>query len=96
MHLAITNELVSVALEDKVDLPYWPLDLLRAYAAGMSLETYAALALLNVEEVRELDLLLRTLLKATSGPHAVLRGHVTRALQADDPLNVDFGEALTT
>ncbi|MFF8786811.1 hypothetical protein [Streptomyces sp. NPDC015125] len=96
VHLAIAQGLIPVTRSADIALPYWQLDLLRAYACGLSLDMYAGIAPLPVNDARELNVLLLTRLVAKNEQHAVLRGHETGALRIDDPLEVTFGEALNT
>ncbi|MFJ9580715.1 hypothetical protein ACIRQF_30535 [Streptomyces sp. NPDC101191] len=90
MHLAVENGLVPVNRTAHVDLPPWQLDLLRAWASGLSLPHYEYEASLTQMEAKELAQLLCHRLKACSDQHAVLRGHETGNLTVGEPLTVIF------
>lgn len=96
VHLAVDNGLVPVNRTADVDLPPWQLDLLRAWASGLSLPQYEYEASLTQMETKELAQLLCHRLKACSDQHAVLRGHETGNLTVGEPLTVIFhgGEGL--
>ncbi|MET7490278.1 hypothetical protein [Streptomyces sp. NPDC005538] len=96
VHLAVENDLVLVNRTADVDLPPWQLDLLRAWASGLSLTQYEYKANLSQLEAKELEQLLHHSLGARSDQHAVLRGHETGNLTVGEPLTVVFhgGEGL--
>ncbi|MFI1013031.1 DUF6302 family protein [Streptomyces sp. NPDC020965] len=75
VHLAAARRLITVCPGPPVELPVWQLDLLRAWAAGWSLEQYTDRAGLRPEHGRELRQLVLGTLNARSEEHAVLRGH---------------------
>lgn len=90
VHLAVESGLVPVDRTADVDLPPWQLDLLRAWASGLSLPQYEYEAVLSQMEAKELALLLCQRLGACSDQHAVLRGHETGNLTVGEPLTVIF------
>jgi hypothetical protein len=90
VHLAVENGLIPVSRTAKVDLPPWQLDLLRAWASGLSLTQYEYEASLTQLEAKELAQLLCHRLGAHSDQHAVLRGHETENLTVGEPLTVLF------
>lgn len=96
VHLAVEHGLVPVHRTAKVDLPPWQLDLLRAWASGLSLPQYEHEADLSQMESKELAQLLCHRLGACSDQHAVLRGHETGNLTVGERLTVVFhgGEGL--
>jgi hypothetical protein len=96
VHLAVEHGLVPVHRTADVDLPPWQLDLLRAWAGGLSLSRYEYEASLPQMEAKELAHLLCHRLGAGSDQHAVLRGHETGNLAVGEPLTVVFhgGEGL--
>ena len=96
VHLAVEGGLVLVNRAADVDLPSWQLDLLRAWASGLSLTQYEYEASLSQMEAKELAQLLCHRLGAHSDQHAILRGHETGNLAIGEPLTVVFhgGEGL--
>lgn len=90
VHLAVENGLVPVNRTGAVDVPSWQLDLLRAWASGLSLTAYEYEANLSQMEAKELAQLLCQRLGACSDQHAVLRGHETGNLTVGEPLPVAF------
>ncbi|WP_331732729.1 hypothetical protein OG613_48485 (plasmid) [Streptomyces sp. NBC_00015] len=90
VHLAVENGLVPVHGSTEVVLPPWQLDLLRAWASGLSLPQYEYEAGLSQMEAKELAQLLCHRLGACSDQHAVLRGHETGNLTVGEPLTVIF------
>ncbi len=75
-----------------ITLPEWQLDLLRAWARGLSLTTYGEVAGLEPDAERELDVMVRLALGGVSDDHqAVAAGHRAGVLTPDDPLIVKFG-----
>ncbi|MFG2210432.1 hypothetical protein [Streptomyces sp. NPDC048638] len=90
VHLSVVHRLVPVDRSADVWLPPWQLDLLCAWASGISLTEYAYEASLSHMEAKELEQLLCHNLSAVSDQHAVLRGHEAGTLTARDPLTVTF------
>lgn len=90
VHLAVEHGLVPVNRTAEVALPPWQLDLLRAWAGGLSLPSYECQAGLTQLEAKELAQLLCHRLGACSDQHAVLRGHETGNLTIGEPLTVLF------
>ncbi|MFF1717257.1 hypothetical protein [Streptomyces sp. NPDC058268] len=90
VHLSVVHHLVPARRSTDVRLPPWQLDLLRAWASGISLTEYAYEASLSQMEAKELEQLLCQNLGAVSDQHAVLRGHEAGSLTVHDPLTVTF------
>ncbi|MCM2392020.1 DUF6302 family protein [Streptomyces albipurpureus] len=75
VHLAAARRLVAIHSSPPVEMPLWQLDLLKAWAAGWSLERYADQAGLQPEQAQELRQLVLGSLEARCEEHAVLRSH---------------------
>ncbi|MFE0055421.1 hypothetical protein [Streptomyces sp. NPDC059003] len=91
VHLAVAHGVIDAGQRPSVWLSPFQLDLLRAWAKGLSLETYADEAGLAAADAWERSQFLCIRLQAPGGAQqAVLRGHQTGVLTADDPLHVTF------
>ncbi|MCM2388785.1 DUF6302 family protein [Streptomyces albipurpureus] len=96
VHLAISRCWVSAPPSAQArTLAPWPLDLLRAWAGGVSLPAYADRAALAEGDARELRQLVLLGLGARGDQHAVLRGHETGLLHTAIP-PVAYGPAPDT
>ncbi|MCZ0975906.1 hypothetical protein O1L55_40905 [Streptomyces albulus] len=90
VHLSVVHKLIAVEAQPPVWLSPFQLDLLRAWAKGLSLESYAYEACLSMTDAQERAYFLCMRLKASGDQHAVLRAHQMTALTTDDPLIVTF------
>ncbi|PKV82684.1 hypothetical protein [Streptomyces sp. TLI_146] len=93
VHLAVSQQVVAIEPAPPLDLPTFQLDLLRAYAAGSSLEEYVHRSSGAVSrcEARELRYLLCHSLGASGSANAVYLGHLHGALDHDPAPPLLFG-----
>jgi hypothetical protein len=90
VHLSVVHGVISVGKRPTVWLSPFQRNLLRAWAKGLSLETYAYEAELPTADAWERSQFLCMRLQASGAQQAVLRGHQTGVLTAGDPLHVAF------
>ncbi|MFD7016678.1 hypothetical protein [Streptomyces sp. NPDC059928] len=90
VHLSVVHGVIAAGRRPSVWLSPFQRDLLRAWAKGLSLETYAYEAELSTADAWERSQFLCMRLKASGAQQAVLRGHQTGVLTANDPLHVIF------
>ncbi|MET8683601.1 hypothetical protein ABZV77_05240 [Streptomyces sp. NPDC004732] len=90
VHRAATSGAIAVESRPRIWVSEFQLDLLRAWAKGLSLDTYAYEAGLERVDAWERAVFLHIRLQASGDQQAVLRAHQMQVLTADDPLHVTF------